>query len=388
MNTNPQPSALARVAAAFESNPLDTPCYVYDVPTLTATVQQFGSMLGAPPVVSLKANPDIDLIMRMQHLQNSVEVASSEELNAVAGSGQIFINTPAMDRNLMRAGIGAKAIFILDDISQIDDLEELTGSRPATSVLLRLNSSVLRNFLPDAGLPSLRTDHFGMDWPTALAAMERLRASPNRLRLLGWHLFAGSYTFERLGLDIARAAPMLVEAMESAWRAPISLINLGGGFPESISPGRFDIDTYRDLLARIPSHVRVLHESGRGLFASCGVFATSILRVKRLNGRTIAICDGGINQAFLLCQTEKVFRRPNTPLLLRRSAPASDTDISQEKTLLVGSSCSRDDVIGEIDGPAPCPGDICLFADCGAYHATYTVTPFLSLKKARHYVLA
>lgn len=151
MNTNPQPSALARVAAAFESNPLDTPCYVYDVPTLTATVQQFGSMLGAPPVVSLKANPDIDLIMRMQHLQNSVEVASSEELNAVAGSGQIFINTPAMDRNLMRAGIGAKAIFILDDISQIDDLEELTGSRPATSVLLRLNSSVLRNFLPDAG---------------------------------------------------------------------------------------------------------------------------------------------------------------------------------------------------------------------------------------------
>jgi diaminopimelate decarboxylase len=385
----PTSSALTRVAAAIQSGSLETPCYVYDIATLTATMEWFESALGAPPIVSLKANPNTDLLLRIQHLQDGVEVASLDELNSVAKSGRIFINTPAMDRNLMRAGIGAKATFIVDDISQINDLDELLGARPAIDLLLRLNASVVEGFLPNARFPSIRSDHFGMDWTTALAAIERMKARTGRFRLLGWHLFAGSYTFERVGLSIARAAPELSAAMEAAWGAPIGLINLGGGFSEDlVVKGGFDFDAYRRLLSEVPPHIRVLHESGRGIFASCGFFAATVLRVKRLNGRSIAVCDGGINQAFLLCQTENTFRRPRVPLMISRQSSMPSAKSECVKTLLVGSSCSRDDVIGEIDGPLPQPGDICLFANCGAYHATYTVAPFLSLKRARQYVLA
>lgn len=367
---------------------LETPCYVYDVPTLSATAEKFKAALGAFPILSLKANPNTDLVLRIKHLQGGVEVASLEELNSVAKSDRIFINTPAMDRNLMRAGLGVKATFIIDDISQLDELDELIGMRPQVEVLLRLNAGVIAEFLPGNQLPSLRADHFGMDWPTALDAIHRIKASPGRLKLLGWHLFAGSHTFERVGVCVASAAPALVAAMEAAWGAPISLINLGGGFPEAINWKEADFEPYRRLLTNIPPHISVLHESGRGLFSSCGVFATTVLRVKRLHGKTIAVCDGGINQAFLLCQTENTFRRPKAPMLFRRRSGGSIGDSSDEKTQLVGSSCCRDDVIGEFSGPAPCPGDVFLFADCGAYHATYTVAPFLSLKKARQYVLA
>jgi hypothetical protein len=44
-------------------------------------------------------------------------------------------------------------------------------------------------------------------------------------------------------------------------------------------------------------------------------------------------------------------------------------------------------VIGPATGAALPVGDICAFANCGAYHSTYTVSSFLGLKSAQHYVI-
>lgn len=370
-----------KIAAAAKSSRFETPCYVYDIDTILERVQLFYARLGTSLVMSLKANPCLDMVLRVHHTETPIEVASLRELNIANRCSRIYVNTPAMDRNLIAAALGARATIILDSLAQLDDVAAMAGTRSVKPLMLRLNACVLERYQP---LPaSFRPDQFGMDWATALAAVDRIRASDGRFALAGFHLFTGSHSFARFAMPLAESAPAMIAELEERYGQPITTVNLGGGFSEHWEDETFDFPAYRRCLDRIPSRIEVLHESGRGLLATSGAFLTAIIRTKMVGEHRYAICDGGINQSFLLCRTENRFRKPLRPRVLRAAEPGGDT----VRTILVGNSCSRDDVIGEVDGPPLRVGDLCLFEDCGAYHSTYTVAPFLGLREAQHYVI-
>lgn len=363
----------------------ESPCYIYDPAKLRKNISSLEESVGTPFILSIKANPGVDLNLRLTDRKAGVEVASLNELNLVANSEKIYINNPSMDKNLMRAGIAAKAFFIIDNQQQLQQLIALSGNRPLQPVILRCNVGVVAELLPHA--PAIRKDHFGMDLDSLMAITHFIR-NHEKVQLMGFHLFGGSHTFHRFAQVIAEAALALLPRIEAAYGSSISLVNLGGGFSEQWREHQSLFPSYREMLARFPAHISVVHEAGRAAFSSCGVFMTTVVATKRIADQHYAICDGGMNQSFLLCQTENNFRKMRQPYRVRpKGQPESDANNSQ-KTVLVGSTCSRDDVIGHYAGEDIQAGDILLFDYCGAYYSTYTVNRFLGLKEAAQYVIS
>lgn len=370
-----------------DQNTFQTPCYVYDMETLQRNYAELRDTLGTGLVVSMKANPQVDMLLRLGANANGIEAASLVELNMLikTNGAQLFVNNPHMDRNLIRAGLGAKGRFIVDNLAQLHAIHEHGANRNIEPVLLRLNLSALKRFKPDIG--KFRSDHFGMDWDDACTAVDYIRTHSDKLKLGGLHLFSGSYTFNRAALDVAAAAPQMVAEIEARYGDKLTMLNLGGGFSDNWRNEDFDFSTYRQRLAELPSHLTLLHESGRGIFGSAGAFLTRVSNNKSIEQQHYTICDGGIAQNFLLCQTENQFRKPRAPHIFR---PQGETpDAPQVAPLFVGSSCNRDDVIGQSAAPIAQPqiGDICIFDRCGAYNATYTVSKFLGLPEPHIYVI-
>ncbi|WP_071987808.1 hypothetical protein [Pantoea sp. Sc1] len=363
----------------------DSPCYIYDPEQLRNNINALEESTGTPVILSVKANPGTDLNLRLTDRNAGVEVASLNELNLVANSEKIYINNPSMDKNLMRAGIAAKAFFIIDSPQQLQQLIALSGNRPLQPVILRCNVGVVAALVPDA--PAIRKDHFGMDLVSLLETAHFIR-NHEKVQLKGFHLFGGSHTFHRFANVIAEAALALLPHIEAAYGGAIELINLGGGFSEQWWEHQSLFPAYREWLARFPAHISLVHEAGRAAFSSCGVFMTTVVATKRIADQHYAICNGGMNQSFLLCQTENSFRKMRQPYRVRLNDRLQPDVDSNQKTILVGSTCSRDDVIGHYAGEDIQPGDILLFDYCGAYYSTYTVNRFLGLKEAAQYVFS
>lgn len=363
-----------------------SPCYIFDPALINENLDKLEACLGTNVIISVKANPNVDINLRLTHHQGGFEVASLKELNLAAHAPRVYINNLSMDRNLMRAGIAANAYFIVDTLQQLNNLVELAGNRPLKPIILRCNVGVIAQLQPDA--PAIRKDHFGMDLETLFEAIQIIRQN-DRLTLHGFHLFAGSHTFLRFGELVAETALLLLPKIEEWYGDKITLVNLGGGFSEHWTEQMEGFDKYCARLARFPSHITLVHEAGRAIFACGGVFMTKVVATKRVTGQHYTICDGGMNQNFLLCQTENRFRKLRQPCLVPQGASAiADSAGGAGRSILVGSTCSRDDVIGQYGDRTPGPGDIFLFDYCGAYHSTYTVSHFLGLKEAVHYVIS
>ncbi len=299
---------------------------------------------------------------------------------AARGEAPCYLNNPALSPRLIQAAIGARARLVLDSAGQVTMVLGIPGARPIEPVLLRANASAVAALVPEA--PPVRADQFGMAWEDLLVEAGRLRDSP--VRVAGFHLFAGSNSFRTHAMTIAAAAPIMVAQLEERLGYPLALVNLGGGFSQRWEADDLDFAGYRQALARLPSHVTVVHEAGRAVFATGGAFVVRVVARKDIGGRRYFVCDGGIAQNFLLCGTENRFRKRPVPIRLSASPTASATGGQ-----VVGNSCSQDDVVGEIPIGAGDQeiGDYLAFADCGAYHATYPTQGFLGLDPAGAYLL-
>lgn len=362
---------------------LSTPCYVLDP---QAAVLRHGALkkaLGTGLVVSLKANPNPDLFVRCaQAFVDGVELASVGELNTVVGRATIpkIVNTPAMDSYLMSAAIASRATVVLDARHQVEMFAAASPNVAKLPVIIRLNAAGLVGDSSERG----GADHFGMDVRDALTAIARLRALGHGVR--GLHVFAGSSTFAKWSARLVEAMEQFLPPAESALGGPLELVNLGGGFPEDWETRIDSFARYRRLLESLERRTRVYHEAGRGVFSKAGHFVTKVLALKSVNGSDFAICDGGLAQCFMLAQTEKVmkhFARPEV-VAMNEGLPATVS----RRLRIVGNTCSRADVIGELEsGVTVAPGDRLIFQDCGAY-TTYSPATFLSMRPAHFYLIS
>jgi diaminopimelate decarboxylase len=363
-----------------QGNPFDlaTPCYVYDPAQVIAAVQGLRARLGTGLVVSLKANPDPDLYTSCCHaFSDGVEVASLRELDVTAGSRIVrFVNNPAMGTDLVRAAVAMRSTVIVDHAAQADLLIALRRPAEIQPVLLRINAS-------DAGLEMPRSDHFGMSIGEAGAVARRLLAEG--IRVSGCHLYAGSHALRRTWRGVGRVALSVAAAVEAAIGAPLTTINLGGGFGIDDAASAM-IEDYAASLGALRPRYELLHESGRAIFARAGMFVVRVVAVKTLRHRHFVICDGGLAQNLLLSGITAPIRRHAMPAVM-----AANPDALRPAALpvtFVGSSCNPDDVIGEAPAGAwlPHPGDLIVWDSCGAYSQTFSVVDFLGLPRARTYL--
>ncbi len=366
---------------------LMTPCYVYVPRDVVANYVNLRSALGTHLLLSVKACPNPEILSRVANLCDGVEVASRGELsNAIGTPGEIFVNSPGSDKDLLCAAIASKATPVLDSLAQFEVYTAQPSHNRSRSIMLRLNPCALDVFSGGRKF-ARREDHFGLDWNDALEVAMRARAA--NVSIYGFHVFRGSFSFGRDSVDFADAARKLVDAFyEMTGEAP-SILNLGGGFDERWSESLDLVGTYSRALQLMRFRSVIYHESGRAIFSPAGYFLTRVVYTKQLLGREIIVCDGGLSHNFLLAKTEAVMQKHQTPMVL-----AADSTIrrrsSENTAMVVGPSCSNRDIIGALPSGSdlPNPGDVCIFENCGAYNANYTMPAFLTSRPAGQYILS
>jgi diaminopimelate decarboxylase len=372
---------------AIDSNHqnLETPCYVFNSNTLINNYQNLKKNLDTPLIVSIKANPNAELLNRVSHItKDGYEVASLKELSLIAGptADPKYLNNPSMDINLIKAAVGAKANIIIDHAHLVEILASLENRRRIKPLIIRLNSSVLKEIKAD--FPPVIDDHFGLDLSSLHETVARIHQYG--FKVSGFHVFNGSNSFKEAAFATLDATFHLIPILEKILGYPVSFINLGGGFSSNWELLGFDFSRYRTQLHKIPDRIHVVHETGRGIFASAGKFLTRILYTKKINNHIIAICDGGLVQNFLLCKTENVIKKYQQPSIWK--LPTNKSMRSDLPIKYVGTTCSQNDVISKCPAGSMLPetGDICIFENCGAYNSTYTVSNFLGLKNFTTYI--
>ena len=360
---------------------LRTPAYVYSVDEVARRIRALKAALGTSVVISFKACPNYDIVSRLPaDCLDGVELASRGELHCFAGHKprHFYVNTPALDASLARAAIGSQASLMIDAPHQLHLVDKQRGKRTVGPVGLRLSNRLIQRFSPEA--PALRPDQFGMDMDTLAEALALARDL--RIDVDGLHLFAGPHTFGRAARYVVTALKQVIAFVEERLGHPLHWVSLGGGLEEHWASKGHDFEAYRKALGKLPAHIEKVHEFGRAIFASAGVFVAKVIAAKSIEGQHYAVCDGGMAQAFLLAQTENTFRKYRRPRVANRTAEPLPEG---RKTIVVGSSCSRDDVIGETPQSLKV-GDLLVFESCGAYHRTYSMNSFLNLGEATSYV--
>lgn len=364
-----------------------TPGYVFDPAIVLARYRKLRELLDSRLIVSLKANSNLELLIRCGHgFVDGVELASLGELDLAVGriSAVKYVNNPSMDETFMRAALASRCVFIIDSLCQAERLAAVLGKQHAPQTILRLNAAEL--------MPGKRreaADHFGMSPREAMLAAAALTRAD--VPVIGLHSFAGSHQFRvddsgGDSADLTHALAAFAADIARMTGAPIEMLNCGGGFGERCHENEDLFAAYRQRLAPLRQTFQLAHESGRGIFAGAGLFATRIRAVKTLDGHCVAVCDGGLSHNFLLARTESAIKKYARPRLLRRQAAADGAPVLPVK--YVGSTCSRADVIGWQPAPvaAPSVGDMVIFEQCGAYHPSYSVSGFLSLGAAGAFI--
>lgn len=358
-----------------------TPAYIFDPLRVVQNYRDLKARLNSRLIVSVKANPDLELMVRCAHaFEDGVELSSLGELGLAAGRqrGERFVNSPGLNNELLRAAISSRATLVIDDINQAKiAAQSFHSGHTILPLLLRINVGAL------LGAGSERdADHFGMSPANVVETAHFLHKEGVPIR--GLHVFAGSRRFISDGVQIACAIPHLIAKVEDRLSTSLSLINLGGGFPEDWRS--LDFGPYLDAVAPLRERHDIAHEAGRAIFADAGHFATKVIAVKELGDRIVAVCDGGMAQNFLLAQTETFMKKPQLPRVV--PSKGHEDELTDKPVLIVGNTCNRADRIGALSQGVrrPQPGDLYIFENCGAYNTTYTVSRFLSLKPPLSYI--
>lgn len=376
--------ALTRLAARVGQ----TPFYAYDRQVLAARVAQLRQAL--PSAVSLhyamKANPMPALVGYMAGLVDGLDVASGRELRVALDAGmdprEMSFAGPGKSETELTQAVAAGVLLNVESFREARVLAEIgvrTGWTPRVAVRVNPDFELKSSGMKMGGGPK----QFGVDAeqvPALLAEIGQLG-----LAFEGFHLYAGSQNLRaeaiveaqqkcfELALRLAEAAP-----------APVSTLNLGGGFGIPYFPGETPLDlapvgaNLQDIVTRAQSalpQAEIVIELGRYLVGEAGVYVCRVVDKKVSRGYTYLVTDGGLHHHLAASGNFGQVIRKNYPLAIgtRMSSQA------QENVSVVGPLCTPLDLLGErMELPVVEIGDLVVVFQSGAYGYTASPRDFLS----------
>ncbi len=380
-------ASLARAGRA-----LGTPCFVYDLDAVRARVgdvrEAFRGRYGLSYAV--KANPNPRILEAMRGLVDTLDISSGGELRLALRAGWpaelLSFTGPAKRSEELRAavdaGVGEVVVESVEEARELGMLAREAGR--AQGVLLRVAPGRLpRGFgVNMAGKPT----QFGVDEEGLAEVGPTLRAIEG-LDWAGVHIFSGTQCVDadavvenyRIFAEVFRAAAQHLDISPRklvfgsgmgvpyhAHQTPLDLTRAGAGAADVF-----------DGLRGEPGFGKAtaLLETGRFLVAEAGVYLTRVLRVKASRGKTVVICDGGMNHHLGACGHLGSVIHRNYPIFLVEG----DADGAPVKHELVGPLCTTIDTLGHgVELPALRPGDMVGVGCSGAYGATASPLNFIS----------
>ncbi len=336
---------------------------------------QYRSLAAALPGVELfyaiKSLPNLDVLRVLAEEGAGFDMATSAEaemLREVAVSPRRTIHTHPIKRprdiiDALRYGC---TTFVVDNP---DEIAKFLPYRSRASLLLRVS---FRS-------PSAKVDlsrKFGCapgEVPALLAEADRLG-----IQVKGLSFHVGSQSGDSAQhVKAIETCNQLIRERRASGGAPLSLLDIGGGFPASYTLGEVDIDAYcapiRAALAQLPDSVSVLAEPGRFLSAPSMTGVCTVMGRALRDGRYWYYFDDGVYGSY----SGQMFDHTHYPLEV-----FSDS-AERIPSVLSGPTCDSIDVIAEdLSLPELQIGDLLVGHCMGAYTAA-TATDFNGFPRAR-----
>ncbi|MEM6489727.1 MAG: type III PLP-dependent enzyme, partial [Pseudomonadota bacterium] len=276
-----------RLRAYLAEAAFDRPTLVID---LKAVEQAYRALASALPTSALhyavKANPHPAILARLAALGCRFDAASRGEIALCRAAGApasaiSFGNTIKRAGDIAYAHAQGIDLFAVDAAEEID---KIAAHAPGAGVYVRLLVET-----SEAAWPLSRK--FGAAPETVLPLLARARSAG--LRPVGLSFHVGSQA-ERASMwlpALDTAAAVWTEAHAAGF--PLTLLNIGGGFPADYGNPVDPTPAYgaalsAALAARFGPDVAVMAEPGRGLVADAGIIAAEVLLVARKRDTDLA----------------------------------------------------------------------------------------------------
>ena len=348
-----------------------SPLLVYDPNILK---QQYTTLRAALPSVELyyavKAHPDSHIIETINELGGGFDIASAGEMDLllkhqVSGRRTIHTHPIKKDKEIRDALRFGATTFVVDNL---DEIKKLLPYRSRVGVLLRV---------------SFRSASAAIDLSKKFGcAVEEAKALVLDAAKLGIHIKGLSF---HVGSQCADSSKH-VEAIEACQRTmlainelvdkPLSVLDIGGGFPADYDNKGLDIEAFcapiQSALSALPNDWHIIAEPGRYLVAPAVISITTVTGKSLRNGFRWYYLDDGVYGSY----SGQIFDHATYPLeVLKNSEPYT--------SIIAGPTCDSIDIIAEdIQLPELEIGDLVIGHQMGAYTAA-TKTRFNSLPDAK-----
>ena len=369
-----------------------TPFYLYHGEMIVERVRRVREAVGTEVAFSLKANPNLAVCQLIASQREAgAEVASSGELVVARAAGFkpediVFAGPAKTDEELKMAveeDIFAVNVESLNEIDRLAAIAEREGRRIGVGLRINPAAQLMGSQMRMGGT----VGQFGIDQTELAEAVHRTLSHP-QLILRGVHVYTATQVFEVEPL-LEHCRNIFEIALEAASVGghPLEMIDFGGGFgvPYFEKMEEFDLETFgegfRELLASYRSDPRLegcrfLFELGRYLVADAGLYATRVVDVKRMRGKTFIVTDGGMNHHLTATgNMGQVFRKSYPILNLSRVNGVP----GEEGVAMAGPCCTPLDMFGtNLPLVEPEVGDLIGVFYSGAYGYSASNLGFLS----------
>ncbi|PYP41193.1 MAG: diaminopimelate decarboxylase, partial [Gemmatimonadetes bacterium] len=349
--------------------------YVYDLERLEGRARRFRAAfapLSALSAFALKANslPAILECLRRSGMGGEAGSLGELELAGAAGFGPderiLNGNGRTLEEAEWVAGHGVHSVNA-DHVDELDLLQRAAARAGRTvRVALRVNPGIVTS--GHRYVATGREDaKFGVAPDEALAAWSARARWPG-LQVDGVHIHVGSQLLDARPLEQAVDTALSLADESQRRGAPLSLVNLGGGFgiDYSGSGSEFPLEDYAGSLARRVEGRRGpalqwVFEPGRWVAAPVGLLLCEVLWIKHRGGLRFVVLAAGMNDLL----------RPALYHARHRIVPVRPRPGPEEPATVVGPVCESADVFAEgVPLPPLEPGDLVALLDTGAYGAT------------------
>jgi ornithine decarboxylase len=358
-DTHPEVSLDFEIVRQAARQKYNRPFLIVDTAIVRGKVRRFrAAMPRVRPHYAVKANPDRRVLKVLAQEGAGFEIASTAELDLLAGLGvpaaEVFYSNPVKSRDSI-AYAAAKGVewFVVDSLDELRRVHEI---KPDARLYLRI-----------------ATPNIGSDWPLSgkfgagAADAREIIALAARLGadLAGLTFHVGSQCRNpenwRVALEKSRA---LFDVMMKAGLRP-RLLNIGGGYPVRHVKPIPSIETIGEVvnegLKAFPDEIQVIAEPGRYLVSDAGYFVCRVLGTATRAGKRWMHWDAGLFGG-VIESSEGLKYRVRTD----RAGPDVPWTVA-------GPTCDSVDIVMR-DEPLPSDlqeGDFVYIKNAGAYTTAY-----------------
>jgi len=338
-----------------------TPLYIFNIDELIKRTRYLKEVFQCGIVYAVKANTFIP--KEIEDEVERFEICSSGEFEICNKLGinhkkmvisGVYKDYESIDNMISNYDIGK---YTIESLEQFKLLEELSNKyNRQIHVLIRLTSN----------------NQFGVNEEE----LKYIIKNKNQIIIDGIEYFSGTQktSLKKINREIDYLCEF-INGIEEEFNIKLDEIEYGPGLSINYFQNEeFNEENYfkeiNEAIGKL-RYKKLYLETGRSLTASCGMYLTRVVDMKKNKNGNHVILDGGINHLVYYGQT-MAMRLPYFDIFPKK-------DVKKEIYTLYGSLCTVNDVIIKgVEIQKLEIGDLLIFKNAGAYSSTEGISLFLS----------